>query len=119
LEGLSVLDIGCGGGLVSEPLARLGATVTGLDPARENIEAARRHFPSFWFNEATTTAGLEALGFYHEKKDDKRDIGLGPEHDWSSHSADAFGLACVSAEKIWGERKPDTKSFYGAFRRAG
>jgi 2-polyprenyl-6-hydroxyphenyl methylase/3-demethylubiquinone-9 3-methyltransferase len=43
LEGLSVLDIGCGGGLVSEPLARLGATVTGIDPARQNIEAARRH----------------------------------------------------------------------------
>lgn len=43
LEGLRVLDIGCGGGLISEPLARLGARVTGLDPADENIEAARRH----------------------------------------------------------------------------
>ena len=43
LEGRSVLDIGCGGGLICEPLARLGATVTGLDPAPENIEAARRH----------------------------------------------------------------------------
>jgi 2-polyprenyl-6-hydroxyphenyl methylase/3-demethylubiquinone-9 3-methyltransferase len=43
LEGLSVLDIGCGGGLVCEPLARLGARVTGIDPAAENIEAARRH----------------------------------------------------------------------------
>jgi 2-polyprenyl-6-hydroxyphenyl methylase/3-demethylubiquinone-9 3-methyltransferase len=42
-EGLSVLDIGCGGGLVSEPVARLGGTVTGIDPAAENIEAARRH----------------------------------------------------------------------------
>lgn len=43
LEKLSILDVGCGGGLVCEPLARLGATVTGLDPAPENIEAARRH----------------------------------------------------------------------------
>lgn len=43
LSGLRVLDIGCGGGLVSEPLARLGATVTGLDPAPENIAAAKRH----------------------------------------------------------------------------
>jgi 2-polyprenyl-6-hydroxyphenyl methylase / 3-demethylubiquinone-9 3-methyltransferase len=43
LEGLRVLDVGCGGGLISEPLARLGAHVTGLDPAVENIEAARRH----------------------------------------------------------------------------
>jgi 2-polyprenyl-6-hydroxyphenyl methylase/3-demethylubiquinone-9 3-methyltransferase len=41
--GLSVLDIGCGGGLVSEPVARLGATVTGIDPAAENIAAAATH----------------------------------------------------------------------------
>lgn len=43
LEGLSVLDVGCGGGLISEPLCRLGARVTGIDPGMENIEAARRH----------------------------------------------------------------------------
>jgi len=43
LAGLRLLDVGCGGGLISEPLARLGASVTGLDPATENIEAARRH----------------------------------------------------------------------------
>lgn len=43
LAGLSVLDIGCGGGLISEPLARLGADVTGIDPALENIAAAQRH----------------------------------------------------------------------------
>jgi len=43
LQGLCVLDIGCGGGLIAEPLARLGAAVTGLDPAVETIEAARRH----------------------------------------------------------------------------
>lgn len=43
LTGLGLLDIGCGGGLISEPLARLGATVTGLDPAPENIVVARQH----------------------------------------------------------------------------
>jgi 2-polyprenyl-6-hydroxyphenyl methylase/3-demethylubiquinone-9 3-methyltransferase len=43
LSGLSILDIGCGGGLVCEPLARLGARVTGIDPALESIEAARCH----------------------------------------------------------------------------
>ena len=43
LAGLRVLDIGCGGGLVCEPLARLGAHVTGIDPAAENIEAAKAH----------------------------------------------------------------------------
>jgi 2-polyprenyl-6-hydroxyphenyl methylase/3-demethylubiquinone-9 3-methyltransferase len=43
LSGLAILDIGCGGGLVAEPLARLGASVTGIDPATENIAAARAH----------------------------------------------------------------------------
>lgn len=43
LKGLTVLDIGCGGGLVAEPLARLGAAVTGIDPAPENIAAAKAH----------------------------------------------------------------------------
>lgn len=42
-QGLRLLDIGCGGGLVSEPMARLGAEVTGADAAVENIETARLH----------------------------------------------------------------------------
>jgi 2-polyprenyl-6-hydroxyphenyl methylase/3-demethylubiquinone-9 3-methyltransferase len=43
LAGLSVADIGCGGGLVCEPLARLGADVTGIDPGEEAIAAAKAH----------------------------------------------------------------------------
>ncbi|HQZ12781.1 MAG TPA: bifunctional 2-polyprenyl-6-hydroxyphenol methylase/3-demethylubiquinol 3-O-methyltransferase UbiG [Devosia sp.] len=43
LEGLRILDIGCGGGLLSEPMARLGATVVGIDPAEENIRIASVH----------------------------------------------------------------------------
>lgn len=43
LEGLSVLDIGCGGGLLCEPMARLGANVTGLDPSEKNIAIATTH----------------------------------------------------------------------------
>jgi 2-polyprenyl-6-hydroxyphenyl methylase/3-demethylubiquinone-9 3-methyltransferase len=43
LSGLRMLDIGCGGGLLSEPLARMGAQVVGADPAAANIEAARLH----------------------------------------------------------------------------
>ncbi len=42
-EGLSLLDIGCGGGLLCEPMARLGAQVTGIDPAEKNIKTASVH----------------------------------------------------------------------------
>lgn len=43
LKGRRAVDVGCGAGLLAEPLARLGAEVTGLDPAPENIAAAREH----------------------------------------------------------------------------
>jgi 2-polyprenyl-6-hydroxyphenyl methylase / 3-demethylubiquinone-9 3-methyltransferase len=43
LTGLRLLDLGCGGGLVSEPLARMGATVVGVDAAQENIAIAKTH----------------------------------------------------------------------------
>lgn len=68
----------------------------GKGAAKQRIEAARRLFPSIWFNADTTEAGRDALGWYHEKKDEERGIGLGPEHDWASHGADAFGLMCIA-----------------------
>ena len=43
LAGLRILDIGCGGGILSEPIARLGAAVVGADPAQSNIAIARHH----------------------------------------------------------------------------
>lgn len=70
----------------------------GKGAAMLRVEAARRLFPAMWFNEATTQAGIDALGWYHEKRDEARGVGLGPEHDWASHSADAFGLMCVAYE---------------------
>ncbi|MFL5063488.1 MAG: PBSX family phage terminase large subunit [Xanthobacteraceae bacterium] len=78
----------------------------GRGAAKARIEAARRRFPSIWFNAATTTAGLEAIGAYHARKDEHRLIDLGPDHDWSSHAADAFGLMCVAYEEPKGPRKP-------------
>ncbi len=72
----------------------------GKGAAKMRIESARRLFPSIWFNASTTEAGREALGWYHEKRStDDRNIGLGPEHDWASHGADAFGLMCVAYEE--------------------
>ena len=43
LNGINILDIGCGGGLLSEPLARLGADVVGIDASKKNIEIAKHH----------------------------------------------------------------------------
>lgn len=69
------------------------------------IEATRRLFPRIWFNEPAVEPGLAALAAYAEKRDDKRGIGLGPDHNWASHAADAFGLLCVAYQEprsAWG-----------------
>lgn len=71
----------------------------GKGAALNRVDAGRRLFPRIRFNEATTEAGRDALGWYHEKIDEQRDIGLGPDHDWSSHAADAFGLMCIAYEE--------------------
>ncbi len=71
----------------------------GKGAASMRIEAVRRIFPKVWFNETTTEPGRDALGYYHERKDDERNVGLGPEHDWSSHAADAFGLMAICYEE--------------------
>lgn len=69
LEGIRILDIGCGGGVLSEPLARLGATVTGIDPAPGNVEIAIRHaaksaLPVTYL--ATTAEDLVAQGHSYD-----------------------------------------------------
>lgn len=71
----------------------------GRGAAAKRIEETRRLFPNIWFNKDTTESGREALGWYHEKVDEHRQVGLGPEHDWSSHLADAFGLMCIAHEE--------------------
>ena len=43
LKGLEILDIGCGGGLMSEPMSRLGGNVTGIDASEKNIKIAKIH----------------------------------------------------------------------------
>lgn len=71
----------------------------GKGAAMKRVEAARRLFPNIWFDQDKCSAGLDALGWYHEKRDEDRSIGLGPEHDWASHGADSFGLMCVDHEE--------------------
>jgi len=79
----------------------------GRGAAMQRVEAVRRLAPKFWFNEATTEAGRDALGYYHERKDEQRNVGLGPEHDWSSHAADAFGLMAICY------REPSNEANFG------
>jgi phage terminase large subunit len=67
----------------------------GAGAANQRIEAVRRLFPQIQFDGQRTEGGRDALGWYHEKRDEQRGIGLGPDHDWSSHAADAFGLMAV------------------------
>lgn len=65
LAGLSVLDIGCGGGIFCEPFARLGANVTGIDPAPGNIAVARSHAEAGGLTidyRATTAEEMAATG---------------------------------------------------------
>jgi phage terminase large subunit len=80
-------------------LESLGYSVThvpnqGKGAAMKRVEAARRLFPSVWIDQEKCAGGLAALGWYHEKRDEARGIGLGPAHDWASHGADAYGLMC-------------------------
>ena len=78
----------------------------GKGAAMARIEETRRLFGSIRFNEATTESLRDALGFYHERRHEQRDVGLGPDHDWSSHFSDAFGLMSVAYELQPGKRKP-------------
>jgi 2-polyprenyl-6-hydroxyphenyl methylase/3-demethylubiquinone-9 3-methyltransferase len=61
LAGLRVLDIGCGGGILSEPLARLGAAVVGVDPSDSNIAVARHHAAQSGLAIDYRNTGAEAL----------------------------------------------------------
>lgn len=98
LEGLSVLDIGCGGGLLCEPLTRLGANVVGIDPAPTNIEVSRLHAAESGLAityRQTTVEDVVASG-------EQFDIVLAMEV--VEHVADvpAFVAACCSAVRPGG-----------------
>lgn len=71
----------------------------GPGAAMQRVEHARRLFPRMKFDEVKTEAGRQALGWYHPKLDEDRQIDLGPDHDWASHAADAFGLGATDYEE--------------------
>lgn len=77
----------------------------GKGAAMARVEAMRNQFHRMYFDEKCQP-GIKALGWYHEKKDPNREIGLGPNHDWSSHSFDAAGIAAIVYEQPKPESKP-------------
>lgn len=86
----------------------------GKGAAMARVEEGRRLFPRMRFDEDKCANGLKALGWYHEKRDEKRRMGLGPEHDWASHSADAFGLGCIAYEEPRPVRQERKRASIGA-----
>lgn len=61
LQGLRILDVGCGGGILCEPLARLGAEVLGIDPVVESIESAKEHASGMVLPVTYLACGVEDL----------------------------------------------------------
>lgn len=66
----------------------------GRGAAKKRIESVRNNFNRMYFSERCQ-AGMDAISWYHPKIDPHRQIDLGPEHDWASHSADAIGLCSI------------------------
>jgi 2-polyprenyl-6-hydroxyphenyl methylase / 3-demethylubiquinone-9 3-methyltransferase len=98
LKGLRMLDIGCGGGILSEPLARLGADVVGADPSQDNIAAAQAHAAKSGLTidyRATTAEDLA------EAKD-RFDVVLAMEVVEHVTDVDAFVAVCASMVKPGG-----------------
>ncbi|WP_210493544.1 bifunctional 2-polyprenyl-6-hydroxyphenol methylase/3-demethylubiquinol 3-O-methyltransferase UbiG [Microvirga antarctica] len=98
LDGLSILDVGCGGGVLSEPLARLGGNVTGLDPAPTNIAVARLHAEQAGLAVAYRNETVEAVVAAGETFD----IVLAMEVVEHVADVQAFVTACAAAVKPGG-----------------
>lgn len=72
----------------------------------DGIGAVRMMLPKCWFDAAKTKPMLEALRLYQEKRDPKRNISLGPLHDWTSHAADCVRYMAVSHKPQESPMKP-------------
>ena len=77
----------------------------GRGAALDRVISTRLVFHHMRFDEPKCQEGIEAISFYHEKIDEEREVGLGPDHDWSSHGADAFGMIGVLYEKLASPKK--------------
>jgi 2-polyprenyl-6-hydroxyphenyl methylase/3-demethylubiquinone-9 3-methyltransferase len=98
LDGLTLVDIGCGGGVLCEPLARLGAQVTGLDPAPTNISVAAAHAEAGGLAIDYRQQTIEAL----VAEGARYDIVLAMEVVEHVSDVEAFVAACCTAVKPGG-----------------
>ena len=98
LEGLTILDAGCGGGLLSEPLTRLGASVTGLDAAEENTAAASLHAEQMGLTINYVSGSVESLAGQGEVFD----VVLAMEIIEHVADVDLFTSLCGSLIKLDG-----------------
>ena len=91
LENLSILDIGCGGGLLSEPFSRLGAKVVGIDASKKNIEIAKHHLKKSGLNVEYYCASPENFDYK-----DKFDVILNMEIVEHVENVEQFIKACTN-----------------------
>jgi 2-polyprenyl-6-hydroxyphenyl methylase/3-demethylubiquinone-9 3-methyltransferase len=98
LAGLNILDVGCGGGLLCEPLARLGANVTGIDPSRANIDVAKAHAAEAGLEVNYRLTSAEAL----VKQAEQFDLVLAMEVIEHVPNPDAFLISCAKLVKPGG-----------------
>jgi 2-polyprenyl-6-hydroxyphenyl methylase/3-demethylubiquinone-9 3-methyltransferase len=96
LHDLDILDIGCGGGLLCEPLTRLGARVTGIDAAEKNVQVARAHAAQSGLDIAYQHAAAEDLAAAADSE--RYDVVLNMEV--VEHVADVAGFLATSATLI-------------------
>jgi len=98
LTGLRILDIGCGGGILSEPLARLGASVLGADPSTTNIEVAKLHAAQSGLAVDYRATTAEALS----DADERFDVVLAMEVVEHVADVDLFVRKCADMVKPGG-----------------
>ena len=100
LEGLDILDIGCGAGLLAEPLSRLGAVVSGIDPAAGLVEVARAHAAATGADLTYRVGTVEDLA----REGAKFDVVLAMEVVEHVNDVPAFVASAASLREAW---RPD------------